>query len=75
MTGTGEGRARYAVQTHVGKVRKANEDAVISLPEFNLWAVSDGMGGHKNGAFASQTVTEAIAALPPGLARGELMHA
>lgn len=72
---TGAGRPRYSVQTHVGKVRKANEDAVIALPEINLWAVSDGMGGHRNGAFASQTVTEALAALPPGLRGGELMLA
>lgn len=69
------GQVRYAVQTHVGKVRAANEDSVLALPDQKLWAVSDGMGGHKNGAFASQTVTEALAALQPGLEGGQLMQA
>ena len=65
---------RYSMETHVGRVRKANEDAVIALPEQQLWAVSDGMGGHENGAFASQTVTDALRALSPDLGPGELMQ-
>lgn len=47
--------------THVGRVRQANEDAGIALPELGVWAVADGMGGHDNGQFASQTLTADIA--------------
>jgi len=69
------GKIRYSARTHVGNVRKVNEDALISLPELGLWAVSDGMGGHDAGDFASQTITEALAMLPPDLPPGDLMRA
>jgi serine/threonine protein phosphatase PrpC len=46
--------------THVGKIRQANEDAAVALPDFGVWAVADGMGGHDNGQFASQTLTQDI---------------
>jgi serine/threonine protein phosphatase Stp1 len=67
-------RCRYSAATHVGRVRKLNEDAVIALPEHGVWVVSDGMGGHEAGEFASQTVIEAMAMLPPGLdGRGKMI--
>ncbi|MFV0360817.1 PP2C family protein-serine/threonine phosphatase, partial [Tropicimonas sp.] len=34
------------------------------MPDRMIWAVSDGMGGHAAGDYASQTVTEAIATAP-----------
>lgn len=66
---------RYNATTHVGRVRKVNEDSVLSLPDQGVWVVSDGMGGHAAGDFASQTVVEAIAMLPPDQPPGELMRA
>ncbi len=62
-----EAQIRYSMRTHVGLVRKANEDAVLALPDLNVWAVADGMGGHQNGAFASHTVTEHLSTMAPGL--------
>ncbi len=61
----GTRRVRYSAKTHRGHVRAVNEDAVLSLPEQGIWVVSDGMGGHQGGAFASQTVIEALAVLLP----------
>lgn len=66
---------RYSAATHVGLRRKINEDSILSLPEQRIWVVSDGMGGHEAGDFASQTVTETIAALPPDLAPADAMQA
>lgn len=44
--------------THQGRVRNHNEDAFLTRPASGLWVVSDGMGGHKAGDFASRTITE-----------------
>jgi serine/threonine protein phosphatase PrpC len=57
-------RLRHTATTHVGKVRKVNEDSILSLPEQKIWVVSDGMGGHAAGDFASQTVVDTIATMP-----------
>ena len=72
---TGSGNIRFSAGTHVGHVRSVNEDSLISLPDQGLWVVSDGMGGHAAGDFASQTVTEAMAVLPNPLPPTALMHA
>lgn len=68
-------RLRYSATTHVGRVRKVNEDSILALPGLGVWLVSDGMGGHAAGDFASQTVAESVAMLPEGLEPGEVMRA
>ncbi len=58
---------RHAAATHVGRVRRLNEDAILSMPERCVWLVADGMGGHEGGDYASQAVVDAVAMLPPDL--------
>lgn len=57
--------------THVGKVRRANEDSYIVLPELGVWAVADGVGGHEGGQFASQTVAGDIASIGVSVSLGD----
>lgn len=46
--------------SHVGNVRKTNEDAFLIHHEEGLWTVADGMGGHRAGDVASQTIIDAL---------------
>jgi protein phosphatase len=64
---------RVAGDSHVGKVRTTNEDALIIEPRAGLYAVLDGMGGANAGDIASQLARDTIrdfvlhrrTALPP----------
>jgi protein phosphatase/serine/threonine-protein phosphatase Stp1 len=65
---------RYSAATHVGRVRKINEDSILSLPDQKIWVVADGMGGHAAGDYASQTIVDTIAMIEPDLDPGDLMR-
>lgn len=61
--------------SHVGMVRKLNQDSMISRDEIGLWAVADGMGGHQAGDIASQNVTDELGRVSPGTDISDLLHA
>lgn len=50
------------VRTDVGRVRKQNEDSVYAADAQRLFAVADGMGGHRAGEVASSMAVEALRA-------------
>ena len=69
---------RFNAKTHVGRVRKVNEDSILVLPDQKIWVVSDGMGGHEGGDYASRVVVDSIAVLPqmePTEKLGQIRHA
>lgn len=60
--------------TDVGCEREINEDSFLSRPDYGLWVVADGMGGHAAGDFASRTIVEELNSI--GLATSpEDLHA
>src|SRR4051794_17393440 len=54
-------RAVAAGVTDVGKERDHNEDRFVLVPEFEVFVVADGMGGHQCGEVASRMATSTIA--------------
>jgi PPM family protein phosphatase len=51
---------RVAGDTHIGKVRRTNEDALILEPRLGLYAVLDGMGGASAGDVAAKLARDTI---------------
>lgn len=68
---TGNGHLAFSVSTDVGMVRTNNEDASFAffsagrsaneMPDFGIFIVADGMGGHEDGEMASAITTRTIA--------------
>lgn len=52
-----------AALSHQGCVRSHNEDSYAALPEFGLWVVADGMGGHEAGDIASAIIVQEMSSL------------
>lgn len=53
-----------ASYSHVGMVRKINEDASLELTDSGCWAVADGMGGHAAGDYVSSLTVDSLRQLP-----------
>lgn len=56
-------RVEVGVATDLGKVREGNEDSYLVDPPLLLYAVADGMGGHRGGEVASHLALETVESL------------
>jgi type VI secretion system protein ImpM len=68
-------RVRSAAASDVGLVREVNQDAFVERVEVGLWAVADGLGGHRDGEIASRMVCDALADFAPGSSFDETVDA
>lgn len=66
---------KSSAASHVGMVRKLNEDAFAERTDIGVWMVADGMGGHEAGEVASGTVTDFIKNLSAREDFGDMLEA
>jgi protein phosphatase len=66
-------RFETGATTHVGMVRKQNEDSFITHPDAGLWCVADGMGGYEAGKLASSTVVETLRTIGQAASPADLL--
>jgi protein phosphatase len=57
----GRTRLRWGGATDVGRVRTDNQDQFVARDDVGLWAVADGMGGHRGGEVASEIACDTLA--------------
>lgn len=50
----------FSSATRCGLHHITNEDAALELVDAGVFTIADGMGGHTNGAYASQSIVEII---------------
>ena len=50
----------HVERSHVGSLRKVNEDALLARQDLGLWAVADGVGGSAAGDVASALVVDRL---------------
>jgi type VI secretion system protein ImpM len=60
--------------TDVGTVRSENQDSLLLNDANRVWAVADGLGGHREGGRASQMVIDALNALEPTSSLNAALH-
>src|SRR5262245_2453168 len=53
-------RIEGAAHSHVGRVRRENQDAFGVFPDLRFYVVADGLGGHQAGEVASHMAIEAL---------------